>query len=117
MQQGDTSSPPPRRVFRTVLVAASVLTLLLVLVGGCYLIWLTQVFTPRLQRNVEQRWTGMRRSMREFEKELRLVEENESLRALTRDLRPFGILNLYGPELGAARPERPKGHAANLCSS
>ena len=42
-----------------------------------------------------KRWAEIGRPMEEFKKHLKPIEENDSLKALVADLRPYGIGNLY----------------------
>ena len=81
------------------------MALSLILLGGCFLTWWTQIHLPRLRSTAEQRWTAIGRSMPEFEKKFGPIEENESLRALTRDLEPFGVRSLYQDRQGETDPE------------
>ena len=69
-------------------------SLLVVILGGWY--WFVQEVTvPHMVRMAEDKWAEIGRPMPEFERQLKQVEENDSLRALAKDLEPFGIKDLY----------------------
>src|SRR5579862_285853 len=64
-------------------------------------VWI-KVLVPHSRQKAEQQWAAIGRPMPEFEKRLKPVAENDSLRALTRDLQPFGIKSLYKAPEGNA---------------
>ena len=76
---------------------------LVVFLSAAFYVWL-QVYIPRCQQKAEQSWATIGRPMSEFEKRLKPVAENDSLRALTRDLQPFGIRSLYKAHEGEQNP-------------
>ena len=71
-------------------------------VGG--FTWWKQVLIPHLRGEADAHWTAMGRSMAVFTEQLKRVEENESLRALIRDLKPFGVESLYRTDVGEKDP-------------
>lgn len=62
----------------------------------------TKILAPRYRSEAEQRWTDIGRPMAKFEGQLRIIDENDSFRALSRDLQPFGIKSLYKAREGEA---------------
>jgi hypothetical protein len=75
--------------------------MVVLLVAG-YFVWLKGYVEP-LRQKAEARWAEIGRPMVEFEKSIRPAKENESLRALTRDLKPFGVVTLYKAGSGGGR--------------
>lgn len=73
------------------------------LAGGAFFVW-AKVYIPHSRHKAEARWAAMGRPMSDFEKRLMPVEENESLRALTRELRPFGVVTFYKAPAGEQSP-------------
>ncbi|MDD5348618.1 MAG: hypothetical protein PHQ12_00275 [Chthoniobacteraceae bacterium] len=57
----------------------------------------TEAEARRFQEKASAQWAQMGRPMPEFEKKLARIEENASLKELTNDLKPFGIVTLYKP--------------------
>ncbi len=76
----------------------------LVSLAGIIFFWWTKFYLPRVRHNAEKHWAAIGRPMPEFEKQLRRVEENDSLRALTRDLEPFGVKTFYNARKGEQDP-------------
>lgn len=80
---------------RLILKVGALLVIFLVVLVGAVFVWWTKVLNPRLRRDAEQRWAAIGRQMPESTKALDRVDENESLRALARDLQPFGVSSIY----------------------
>ena len=68
-----------------------------------YFAWLEFYVNP-LRNKAEQRWAEIGRPMPEFEQTLKRVEENESLRQLAADLKPFGVADIYKAPEGMVTP-------------
>lgn len=73
------------------------------LVAVACFVWI-KIYIPHCRQKAEARWAAIGRSMSEFDKRLKPVPENDSLRALTHELQPFGIRSLYKARLGEQNP-------------
>lgn len=83
------------KAFRVVaIILATGVVVFLALAAAASFTWV-KVYVPGCRQKAEQRWAAIGRPMAEFEKRLDPVAENDSLRALTQDLKPFGIKSLY----------------------
>jgi hypothetical protein len=92
------------RIFRILaIIVATGAVFLVAIVSAAGFVWV-KIYVPRCRQKAEQRWSAIGRPMPEFEKQLRSVAENDSLRALTHDLQPFGIKSLYEARLGEQNP-------------
>jgi hypothetical protein len=92
------------KLFRALAIIFAVgATCVAVLVSAAFFGWI-KVYVPRCRQKAEQRWAMIGRPMPEFEKQLKSVAENDSLRALTQDLQPFGIKSLYKARNGEQNP-------------
>jgi hypothetical protein len=73
------------------------------LLGGVYLVALTSAarfcwvrgYVQPLREKAVRSWAEVGRPMPEFEKSIAVQAENDSLRELTRDLKPFGVVTFY----------------------
>ncbi|HWB61808.1 MAG TPA: hypothetical protein VG733_20165, partial [Chthoniobacteraceae bacterium] len=75
--------------------------LAVILVSG-YFIWVKGFVEP-LRQKAEARWAQIGRPMADFGNALHPVAENESLRELTRDLKPWGVVTFYKAGSGDGR--------------
>lgn len=92
------------KLFRVLAITLAVgATCVAVLVSAAFFGWI-KVYVPRCRQKAEQRWAMIGRPMSEFEKRLKPVAENDSLRALTQDLHPFGIESFYKAREGEQNP-------------
>ena len=73
-----------------------------ILVVAAYFAWMQGRVEP-LRRQAERRWAEIGRPMPAFGETMRPVAENDSLRALTQDLKPFGVVTLYKFGSGGGR--------------
>lgn len=64
------------------------------LMVSTYLVW-SKSYAEPLRRKAGLQWAEIGHSMPEFEKSLAPVTENDSLRQLTSDLKPFGLSTFY----------------------
>jgi hypothetical protein len=87
-----------RRLLFARILAVGLASLAL-LVGAAFFGW-TKIYIPRLRHHAETHWAAIGRPMPEFGKQLQRVEENDSLRALTLDLEPFGVKSFYKAQGG-----------------
>ena len=78
---------------------------LVILLGGAFFVF-AKIYVPQVGRKAEARWAAIGRPMPEFEKNLRNVDENESLRELTRDLHPFGLVSFYKRPTDSGEPDK-----------
>jgi hypothetical protein len=78
---------------------------LAILAGSAFLVF-AKIYVPLVGRKAGARWAAIGRPMPEFEKNLRTVEENESMRDLTLDLHPFGVVNFYKWRPGGGEPDK-----------
>jgi len=74
-----------------------------VLVAVAFFLWI-EVWVPQGRQAAQDGWAAIGRPMPQFEKRLKHVTENESLRALTFDLEPFGVKSLYKAREGEQNP-------------
>src|SRR5947207_2142694 len=92
------------RIFKILaLTAARGFGSVCVLVTVAFFLW-TEVWVPQGRQRAEERWAALGRPMQQFEKRLKHVTENESLRALTHDVEPFGVKSFYKAREGEPNP-------------
>jgi hypothetical protein len=89
---------------RLILTSLALVVVCFALLVGSAFFWWTNIYLPRLRHKAEARWAAIGRPMPEFEKRLNRTEENDSLRALTADLQPFGIRTFYKARNGEESP-------------
>lgn len=89
---------------RLILTIFALAVVCLALLVGSAFFWWTSIYLPRLRQKAEACWAAIGRPMPEFEKRLNRVEENDSLRALTADLQPFGVRTFYKARHGEQNP-------------
>ena len=94
---------------RPLIFTLAAIAVSLVSLGCIVFFWWTKSYLPTVRHNAEKHWAAIGRPMPEFEKQLKRVEENNSLRELTHDLEPFGIKTFYG-----AREGEPDLNAINI---
>lgn len=68
----------------------------------------THLYIIRCRQDAVAAWAGISRPMQQFATRLRHIQENESLRVLTHDLKPFGIESFYKAPPG--EEEKAKGN-------
>ncbi|MGB8355887.1 MAG: hypothetical protein WCD79_18460 [Chthoniobacteraceae bacterium] len=83
-----------RSAVACMLDAAGGIACFAILVVVAYFAWMQGRVEP-LRHRAEQRWAEIGRPMPAFGETMRPVAENDSLRALTEDLKPFGVVTLY----------------------
>ena len=69
---------------------------------SAYFAWMKCCVEP-LRGKAEARWAQVGRPMADFKKTIHPVEENESLRELTHDLAPFGVVTFYKTGSGGGK--------------
>ena len=78
---------------------------LVILLGGAVFVF-AKVYVPQIGRKAEARWAAIGSPMPDFERNLHTVDENESLRQLTHDLHPFGLVSFYKRQFDSEDPDK-----------
>ena len=94
----------PKRILKLLGIIGAVGFSCLVLLVIVFLFAWIKVYVPHCRQKAEEHWAAIGRPMPEFEKQLKPVAENDSLRALAHDLQAFGIRSFYKAREGEQNP-------------